>query len=97
MKVASPAKPTGGVDARLGELHVASDDGVQVSRMPGIAGDYRQYYVALRDAIVHGSPAPVTPVQALQVMAMLEWGVQSSLERREVVCTAIEDSMYSQW
>jgi len=91
-----PGEANWGVDARSGELHVASDDGVQVSRMPGIPGDYRQYYVALRDAIVRGSPAPVTPVQALEVMAMLEWGMQSSLERREVVCTAIEDSMHSQ-
>ena len=86
-----PGQADWGVDARLGELHMASDDGVQVTRVPGIAGDYRQYYVAMRDAIVHGSPAPVTPVQALQVMAMLEWGVQSSLERREVVCTSIVD------
>ena len=86
-----PGQVDWGVDPRWGELHVASEDGAQVSKMPCIAGDYRQYYVAIRDAILHGSPAPVTPAQALQVMAMLEWGVQSSLERREIACRSIAD------
>lgn len=81
-----PGQTDWGVDGRTGELHLATEQGVQVSRVPGIAGDYRQFYVAMRDAILHGSPAPVTPAQALQVMAMLEWGVQSSLERREIAC-----------
>ena len=86
-----PGQAGWGVDTRPGELHVASDNGMQMSCIPGIAGDYRQYYLALREAIVHGGPAPVTPAQALQVMAMLEWGVQSALERREIECTALTD------
>ena len=86
-----PGQTQWGVDPRLGELHTATDYGVQMARLPGIAGDYRHYYIAMRDAIVHGNPAPVTSTQALQVMAMLEWGVQSALERREIACTSLDD------
>ena len=45
--------------------------------------------LALRDPIMHGSPAPATPAQALQVMTMLEWAMQSALERREITGTAV--------
>ena len=54
--------------------------------MQGLPGDYIGYYAAMRDAILHGGPAPVTPAQALQVMAMLEWGLESSTTHREVAC-----------
>ena len=87
----TPGQTDWGVDTRAGELHVTTNAGTQVSRMPGISGDYRQFYLALRDAILHGGPVPVTPEQALQVMAMLEWGVQSASERCEIECTAITD------
>lgn len=81
------------MDTRSGELHVASDADVQVSSLPGIAGDYRQYYAAnARCDRAHGSPAPVTPwAQALQVMAMLEGGMQSASERREITCNPIAE------
>jgi predicted dehydrogenase len=88
---AIPGQVGWGVDSRPGELHEATDEGMRVSSLPGIAGDYRAYYAAMRDAIVHGSPLPVTPSQALDVMAMLEWGMQSALERREIACTAFDD------
>jgi predicted dehydrogenase len=84
---AIPGQVGWGVDARPGELHEATDEGVRVSSLPGIAGDYRMYYAAMRDAIVHGTPAPVMPSQALDVMAMLEWGMQSASERREIACS----------
>lgn len=36
------------------------------------AGDHRRYYIALRDAVLGKGPNPVTPSQAVAVMAVLE-------------------------
>jgi len=54
--------------------------------LPVAPGDYRQYYAALRDAILHDTPPPVTVAQALQLMRLLELGVQSSAEQRALPC-----------
>lgn len=48
------------------------------------AGDYRRYYTGIRDAIAGSSPSPVSPAQALAVMAVLEAAITSNHERREV-------------
>jgi hypothetical protein len=44
----------------------------------------------MREAIVNAGAVPVLPGEPLRVMALLEWGVLSSLERREMACTALE-------
>ena len=75
-----------GRDPHPGTLHVATADGMQVQAVESIPGDYRHYYLAMRDAILHGSPPPVGTQQALQVMALLESAVESSATRREVAC-----------
>lgn len=46
--------------------------------LPTLPGDQSQYYAALRDAVQRGQPHPVTPVQALAVMAVLDAGFESS-------------------
>jgi predicted dehydrogenase len=40
--------------------------------LPAPAGDHRCYYIALRDAVLGKGPNPVTPDQAIAVMAVLE-------------------------
>lgn len=82
-----PGQADWGVDPLPGHLHVEGADG-QGEHVHAIAGDYRDYYRAMREAILGHAPPPVTPQQALQVMALLEWGVQSSATRREVDCSA---------
>jgi predicted dehydrogenase len=47
-------------------------------------GDYPRYYVAIRDAILHAGPPPVTPLQACAVMAVLESGIRSAETGRVV-------------
>ena len=48
------------------------------TRIPTEAGDYRGYYINLRDAI-HGNAAlEVTPLQAWRTMRVLEMAVESS-------------------
>jgi predicted dehydrogenase len=51
------------------------------------AGDHRRYYIALRDAILGQGPNPVTPIQAITVMAILEAVALQSAERRALPLT----------
>ncbi len=80
----TPGAAGWGVDTRAGEL-VQERDGRLVAEVARAeAGDYRRYYAGMRDAILLGHPVPVTPKQALGVMRLIELGVQSSEERREI-------------
>jgi predicted dehydrogenase len=45
-------------------------------------GDYRHFYVQLRDALRGGGNNPVPPEQVIPVMAVVEAAIQSSAERR---------------
>ena len=56
------------------------------TRIPTEAGDYRGYYINLRDAI-HGNAAlEVTPLQAWRTMRVLEMAVESSRTGSTVTC-----------
>lgn len=81
-----PGQAGWGMDPLPGGLSTESADGMKAEPMQGIPGDYVRYYAAMRDAILHGGTAPVTPQQALEVMAMLEWALESSATHREVAC-----------
>ena len=64
-----------------------SEDGVTVSRpIAPVIGDYRLYYAGVRDALLGNAPAPVAAVHAWRVARVLEWAVESSEQRREIVC-----------
>ncbi len=82
----TPGQAGWGVDPLPGELRTGAADGMEMETVQGIPGNYVRYYAAMRDAILHGGPAPVTPQQALEVMAMLEWALESSATHREIVC-----------
>lgn len=81
-----PGQAGWGIDPLPGALHAGTAEGGKAETVQGIPGDYVRYYAELRDAILHGGSAPVTPQQALQVMAMLEWGIESARTRREIAC-----------
>ena len=83
-----PGQADWGTDPGAGQLHAGDIDRGQSEEVNTIAGDYRHYYRAMREAILGNTEPPVTPQQALQVMALLEWGMQSAAERREVDCSA---------
>jgi len=69
-----------GVDPRDGVL----TDGEGVARsVANERGDYTRYYAAVRDAILGAGPPPVTPVQAIAVMDLLEAAEKSAAEGRE--------------
>ena len=72
--------------ASWGVLHSDIDGGTVSRPVPAIAGDYRRYYAAVRDALMGRSAAPVTGVEGWRVAKVLEWAAQSSAERREIEC-----------
>lgn len=80
----APGAPGWGMDARAGELVQERDGRLVADIAHAEVGDYRRYYAGMRDAILHGHPVPVTPQQAIDVMRLIELGVQSSQERREI-------------
>jgi scyllo-inositol 2-dehydrogenase (NADP+) len=66
---------------------ITDEDGDPVStRVPTEPGDYRGYYINLRDAL-HGNAAlEVTPLQAWRTMRTLEMAVESSRTGCTITC-----------
>jgi scyllo-inositol 2-dehydrogenase (NADP+) len=56
--------------------------GSETIRVPSETGDYRKVYTGLRDAILKGTPAPVTPQQARDVIKVIELAVKSNEQKR---------------
>jgi scyllo-inositol 2-dehydrogenase (NADP+) len=81
------SKPWGVEGAEHWGTLTVDEGGEPVStRVPTEPGDYRGYYVNVRDAI-HGNAAlEVTPVQAWRTMRVLEMAVESSRTGCTVMC-----------
>ncbi len=79
-----PGSPDWGLDPNPGQLHVPGDDGTRVSAIAGRAGNYLQFYNSMEAAIRQGTPPPVTPAEAMQVMRLLQLARASSQQRREL-------------
>lgn len=56
----------------------------EATRLPTPVGDQRRYYAALRDAVTGYGGNPVTPLQAVTVMAVLEAAIESAASGRAV-------------
>lgn len=83
-----PGKPDGGdwgLDPQPLHLTLANaGQALTERRQPCLRGDYAQYYTQVRDALLLGRPNPVPAHEALQVMALIEAGLQSSAQGRVV-------------
>lgn len=55
-------------EARWGTLH----DGAAERFTPTAPGSYTAFYTALRDALIHGTPVPVDPADALATLEVIE-------------------------
>ncbi len=77
----APGTPGWGVESSPGQLFLA--DGCEQS-VAANAGDYRSYYRGMRDAIHGLGPLPATPAEALQVMRLLELGMESTRLQRSL-------------
>jgi predicted dehydrogenase len=75
-----------GADPQDGELVVPASDGGEPQRRvwPTRAGNYLEYYAAVRDAILGNGPNPVPPEQAVALMELLDIGQQSAAEGRAI-------------
>ena len=77
-----PGDAEWGVDTD--DLQVIGGDGT-VEHRPSPRGDQSRYYAAVRDALLGCGENPVTPAQAVAVMAVLEATVTSARDGRIVV------------
>jgi predicted dehydrogenase len=71
-----PGEPGWGEDPRPGLFYDGSE--AQPLELAVPAGDQRQYYFGVRDAILNQGKNPVPPAQAIAVMAVLETALESS-------------------
>ncbi|RYZ74919.1 MAG: oxidoreductase [Lysobacteraceae bacterium] len=91
---ATPGQPGWGRDPQPGWLHPATAAGgspapaTPLAAMAGTDGDYRRYYQAMHSAITAGRPPPVGIDEAVQLMELLEAGLLSAAQGREVACGA---------
>ena len=74
-----------GADPLDGELSLAGPGGTFTRRsIPTRAGNYVDYYAAVRDAILGQGSNPVPPEQAVALMELLDLGRQSAREGRAI-------------
>lgn len=74
-----------GRDPRPGTLLRVDDSGTAADAdAPAVDGNWPAYYAGVRDAIVHGTPPPVTADSALLAQAVLEAALESAAGGREV-------------
>jgi predicted dehydrogenase len=79
----SPTSADWGVDLDAALLY---DGAAGITRaVESVRGDQRQYYVALREALLGRAPNPVTPQQGATTMAVIEAAFQSQKEGRTVI------------
>jgi predicted dehydrogenase len=83
-----PPSATWGEDRVAATLTVWSGDKPQTTELAGVPGDYPAYYAAVRDAILGLGPNPVTAIEAMRVIALLELGLQSAREGRTLAVSA---------
>jgi scyllo-inositol 2-dehydrogenase (NADP+) len=69
-----------------GMLYVDVEGGMVSRPVTTVAGDYRSFYTAVRDAVSGEGPVPVAAVDAWRVARILEWARESSQKRCEVPC-----------
>jgi predicted dehydrogenase len=77
--------------ANWGTLSVDGYGGMVTRPVEPVPGDYRLYYAGVRDALLGKAPAPVTALDAWRVARLLEWAVESSQQRREIICDWSEE------
>ncbi|ADU69069.1 oxidoreductase [Pantoea sp. At-9b] len=77
-----PPKEEWGYDMRDGVLTLADGDVMVEKALLTLPGNYPAYYAAVRDAIAGTAANPVTAEEAIQVMELIELGLQSAEKRQ---------------
>lgn len=71
---------------RWGTLSTGTDDDLTTQPVEPVAGDYRQFYAAVRDTLLENSKPPVAAVDAWRTARVLEWALESSRLHRDIDC-----------
>jgi predicted dehydrogenase len=89
-----PGDPGWGEDPRPGIFYSGSQN--EMLELPVPKGDHRQYYFGIRDAILNQASNPVTPVEAIAVMAVLETAIESSA-KGQALSLPLTDQERADW
>ena len=89
-----PGEMGWGEDPRPGIFYSGSNN--KTLELPLPKGDHRQYYFGIRDALLNQAPNPVTPGQAIAVMAVLETAIESSA-KGQVLPLPLTDQEHADW
>lgn len=73
--------------ADWGKLYADVDGSIASHPVETLPGDYRQFYIGVRDALLNRTELPVTPVAAWHVARILEWAGESTRTRCEIPCS----------
>ncbi|MEN5015608.1 oxidoreductase [Erwinia sp. Eh17-17] len=79
---ARPPQEDWGYDMRDGVLTLAEGEGLVEKTLLTIPGNYPAYYAAIRDAVNGVGENPVKAEEAIQVMELIELGLQSAAKRQ---------------
>lgn len=88
LKEGESPQPAWGIDPSPGRLTVNEGEGDEVElghqEVESVPGDYRAYYDGIARTLLRGTPPPVTAEEALEVMTLLEAGLDSYRQGRWV-------------
>lgn len=76
-----PTDAKWGEDKRNGILTLSQGSDLITQELPNELGNYGGYYLAIYEAIRNGAANPVLPQEAINVMMLIEAGIQSAKEK----------------
>lgn len=77
-----PPQQEWGYDMRNGTLTLAEGENLVEKELLTLPGNYPAYYAAIREAIAGTGENPVSAAEAIQVMELIELGLQSARNRQ---------------
>lgn len=88
LKITRIDSPTWGHEpvSEWGIKHIDLDGGIDTETVESIPGDYRQFYIGLREALKGRGATPTNAAEAWRTAKVLEWSIQSAKECREIEC-----------
>ncbi len=73
-----------GRQTSAGRITSEAADPPTIRRVRPVPGDYRQFYASVRDSLLHGTPTPVDPSDAVAVLRVIEGARESAAQGRRL-------------
>jgi scyllo-inositol 2-dehydrogenase (NADP+) len=77
-------------EAAFGQITLERDGELVTEKLATLPGSYLNYYQGMADAIANGAPPPVSAAEALAVIKIIDYTMQSSREQRVIALPAVE-------